>query len=111
MRVLITGASGFAGAWLCRQCAEAGDEVVGLSRRGVVPEGYGEGVAVDMRDGDAVREAVREAAPELVYHLASLTSVGRSWESPAQTVGDNDAITSGCSRPCATSPAGRRWCG
>ena len=32
MRVLITGASGFAGAWLCRQCAEAGDEVRGACR-------------------------------------------------------------------------------
>jgi GDP-4-dehydro-6-deoxy-D-mannose reductase len=95
MRVLITGASGFAGTWLCRQCAEAGDEVVALSRRGLVPEGSGQGVAVDMRDTDAMGEAVRAAAPELVYHLASLTSVGRSWESPAQTLGDNDAITVG----------------
>jgi GDP-4-dehydro-6-deoxy-D-mannose reductase len=95
MRVLITGASGFAGMWLCRQCAGAGDEVVALSRRGLVPEGAGTGVAVDMRDGDAMREAVRSTAPELVYHLASLTSVGRSWESPAQTLGDNDAITIG----------------
>jgi GDP-4-dehydro-6-deoxy-D-mannose reductase len=95
MRVLITGASGFAGGWLCRQCTEAGDEVVGLSRRGQVPEGCGQGVAVDLRDGDAVREAMRAAAPELVYHLASLTSVGRSWDSPAQTMGDNDAITVG----------------
>lgn len=95
MRVLITGASGFAGTWLCRQCAEAGDEVVALSRRGLVPDGCGQGVAVDMRDEEAVREAVRAAAPEVVYHLASLTSVGRSWESPAQTLGDNDAITVG----------------
>ncbi len=95
MRVLITGASGFAGTWLCRQCAEAGDEVVALSRRGLVPDGCGRGVAVDMRDTDAVRDAVRAAAPELVYHLASLTSVGRSWETPAQTLGDNDAITVG----------------
>jgi GDP-4-dehydro-6-deoxy-D-mannose reductase len=95
MRVLITGASGFAGTWLCRQCAEAGDEVVALSRRGLVPEECGRGVAVDMRDGDAVRGAVRAAAPELVYHLASLTSVGRSWEAPADTLGDNDAITVG----------------
>jgi GDP-4-dehydro-6-deoxy-D-mannose reductase len=95
MRVLITGASGFAGTWLCRQCAEAGDEVVALSRRGLVPDGCGQGVAVDMRDEEAVREAVRAAAPQLVYHLASLTSVGRSWESPAQTLGDNDAITVG----------------
>jgi GDP-4-dehydro-6-deoxy-D-mannose reductase len=95
VRVLITGASGFAGSWLCRQCAEAGDEVVGLSRQGVVPEGCGQGVAVDMRDADAVSQAVRGAAPELVYHLASLTSVGRSWEAPGQTVGDNDAISVG----------------
>jgi len=93
MRVLITGASGFAGSWLCRYCAQAGDEVVALSRRGLTPGGCGQGVAVDLRDGAAVREAVRAAAPELVYHLASLTSVGRSWESPAQTLEDNDAIT------------------
>jgi GDP-4-dehydro-6-deoxy-D-mannose reductase len=93
MRVLITGASGFAGSWLCRHCAEAGDEVVALSRRGLVPDGCGRGVAVDLRDGAAVREAVRTAGPELVYHLASLSSVGRSWESPSQTLGDNDAIT------------------
>jgi GDP-4-dehydro-6-deoxy-D-mannose reductase len=95
MRVLITGASGFAGSWLCRQCAEAGDEVVGLSRRGLVPDGCGRGVPVDLRDPDAVSLAVREAAPELVYHLASLTSVGRSWQAPAETLGDNDAITVG----------------
>src|SRR6201999_909338 len=95
MRVLITGASGFAGSWLCRQCAEAGDEVVGLSRRGLVPDGCGRGVPVDLRDPDAVRAAMRDAAPELVYHLASLTSVGRSWQAPAQTLGDNDAITVG----------------
>ncbi|MGZ4299833.1 MAG: GDP-mannose 4,6-dehydratase [Solirubrobacteraceae bacterium] len=93
MRVLITGASGFAGTWLCRQCAEAGDEVVALSRRGLVPEGCGTGVAVDMADGAATRETVRAAEPELVYHLASLTSVGRSWESPARTLAENDAIT------------------
>jgi GDP-4-dehydro-6-deoxy-D-mannose reductase len=95
MRVLITGASGFAGSWLCRQCAEAGDEVVGLSRRGLVPNGCGRGVPVDLRDPDAVSMAMRQAAPELVYHLASLTSVGRSWQAPAQTLGDNDAITVG----------------
>ncbi|MGH2891884.1 MAG: GDP-mannose 4,6-dehydratase, partial [Solirubrobacteraceae bacterium] len=71
------------------------DEVVALSRRGLAPDGCGQGVSVDVRDGQAMREAVRAAAPELVYHLASLTSVGRSWESPAQTLGDNGAITVG----------------
>jgi GDP-4-dehydro-6-deoxy-D-mannose reductase len=89
LRALITGASGFAGAWLCRECATGGDEVVALSRRGTAPDGWGRGVAVDLRDGPAVREAIRAAEPDVVYHLAALTSVGRSWEDPARTLGDN----------------------
>lgn len=91
MRALITGASGFAGSWLCRECAAAGDEVVGLSRRGTVVDGCGRGVAVDLRDGSAVQAVLRSARPEVVYHLAALTSVGRSWQAPARTLGDNTA--------------------
>ncbi len=93
MRALITGASGFAGSWLCRECAVAGDEVVAVSRRGSVPEGCGRGVAVDLRNADSVEAVVRSVAPDVIYHLAALTSVGRSWEAPAQTLGDNDAIS------------------
>ncbi len=89
MRALITGASGFAGSWLCRECAAAGDEVVALSRRGGIPDGCGQGATVDLRDAAAVKSAVRSARPEVVYHLAALTSVGRSWEAPAQTLGEN----------------------
>ena len=89
MRALITGASGFAGGWLCRECAAAGDEVVGLSRRGSIPDGCGEGIAVDLRDGGAVRDAVAAARPDVVFHLAALTSVGRSWEEPEVTLRDN----------------------
>ena len=97
MRALITGASGFAGGWLTRACAEAGDEVVALSRRGTVPDpgaanaGTVTGVAVDLRDAGAVRAAVAAAAPDVVYHLAALSSVGRSWEQPARTLSDNTA--------------------
>jgi GDP-4-dehydro-6-deoxy-D-mannose reductase len=89
MRALITGASGFAGAWLCRECAAAGDEVLALSRRGTVPAGCGRGVAVDLCDAGAVDEVVRAAAPEVIYHLAALSSVGRSWQAPARTLGEN----------------------
>ena len=87
MRVLITGASGFVGGWLARHCAEAGDEVHGLSRSGTVPVGTGH--AVDLRDGEAVARAVAEVAPEAIYHLAALSHVGRSWEAPAQTMSAN----------------------
>jgi GDP-4-dehydro-6-deoxy-D-mannose reductase len=46
---------------------------------------------LDLRDGPAVRDAIRSIAPEVVYHLAALSSVGRSWEDPASTVQDNVA--------------------
>ncbi|HEY5316814.1 MAG TPA: GDP-mannose 4,6-dehydratase [Solirubrobacteraceae bacterium] len=89
MRVLITGASGFAGGHLAIACAAAGDDVIGFSRSGEIPAG--EGRSVDLRDPAATRDAVRSARPDAVYHLAALSSVGRSWEDPAQTVTENTA--------------------
>jgi GDP-4-dehydro-6-deoxy-D-mannose reductase len=99
-RVLITGASGFAGRWLARASAAAGETVVGVTRGpveagdlvdmvGMVRE-YSI-VAADLRDEDAVHGVVRTAKPDLVYHLAALSSVGVSWEKPAGTVMENVA--------------------
>jgi GDP-4-dehydro-6-deoxy-D-mannose reductase len=93
VRALITGASGFAGSFLARECARAGDSVVGVSLSGEVPEGVGSGLEVDLADLDAVRAAVRDVDPEVIYHLAALSSVGRSWEAPARTVQDNVAMS------------------
>jgi GDP-4-dehydro-6-deoxy-D-mannose reductase len=93
LRVLITGAAGFAGAWLARECVADGEDVLALSRRGEVPEGCGSGVAVDLRDPDATRAAMRDAQPDVVYHLAALSSVGASWEEPAQTINENVAAS------------------
>jgi GDP-4-dehydro-6-deoxy-D-mannose reductase len=98
-RVLITGASGFAGRWLARACAHAGDAVAGVSRSqswsdgfpGSELEGTCELIALDLRDLDALRDAVRSWAPAVIYHLAALSSVGRSWEDPAGTVPENVA--------------------
>jgi GDP-4-dehydro-6-deoxy-D-mannose reductase len=89
MRVLITGASGFAGGHLASACAQSGDEVVGISRDGELPEAAGAGRAIDLRDPVALAAAVAEARPEVIYHLAALSSVGRSWEDPAETVRAN----------------------
>jgi GDP-4-dehydro-6-deoxy-D-mannose reductase len=82
LRVLITGAAGFAGHWLARECVAAGDDVIGLSRE-----------EVDLRDAQAVRESLRNARPEIVYHLAALSSVGASWEEPSVTVNENVAAS------------------
>lgn len=89
-RVLITGASGFTGNWLGRACAEAGDDVIGVARSaGDTPPDSYELVALDLRDAGAVRRLLRRRAPEVVYHLAALSSVGKSWERPAETLREN----------------------
>jgi GDP-4-dehydro-6-deoxy-D-mannose reductase len=36
-----------------------------------------------------VSTALADARPEVVYHLAALSSVGRSWDEPARTLADN----------------------
>jgi GDP-4-dehydro-6-deoxy-D-mannose reductase len=84
-RVLITGASGFAGGHLARACAGAGDEMLDLSRS--------TGLRVDLLDADAVRAAVRDAAPDVVHHLAARAHVGESWRLPEAYVRDNAAMT------------------
>jgi GDP-4-dehydro-6-deoxy-D-mannose reductase len=89
VRALITGASGLAGGWLSRACVEAGDEVLGVSRSGTVPDGVCEGAALDLSDASAVALCVARFEPEVVYHLAALSSVGRSWAQPAQTLAGN----------------------
>jgi GDP-4-dehydro-6-deoxy-D-mannose reductase len=84
-RVLITGASGFAGAHLARACVRAGEDVVRLSRSSAL--------AVDLLDAAAVRAAVREAAPDVVHHLAARAHVGESWREPEAYLRENVAMT------------------
>jgi GDP-4-dehydro-6-deoxy-D-mannose reductase len=83
MSVLVTGASGFAGTHLVRACRAAGEEVLAVSRA----------TGVDALDADAVREAVAAARPAVVYHLAALAHVGRSWREPGVTLAQNTRMT------------------
>jgi GDP-4-dehydro-6-deoxy-D-mannose reductase len=74
----VTGGSGFAG----RHLLELLPDAVAPSRE-----------EVDLLDADAVVAAVREASPAVVFHLAALASVSRSWEAPAETLTRNVAMT------------------
>jgi GDP-4-dehydro-6-deoxy-D-mannose reductase len=72
VRALVTGAKGFVGSWLTAHLAEHGDEVMGIDHE------------VNITDGAAVRAAVVDYAPDVVYHLAAIAHVGRSWTDPAE---------------------------
>jgi GDP-4-dehydro-6-deoxy-D-mannose reductase len=69
---MVSGARGFVGSWLTAHLVESGDDVVGIDHE------------VEITDRDAVGAAMVEAAPDMVYHLAALTNVGRSWTDPEE---------------------------
>jgi CDP-glucose 4,6-dehydratase len=94
-RVLLTGHTGFKGAWLALWLAELGAEVHGLSGpppsepllydQARVHERLAGHHEVDVRDADAVAGAVAAARPEVVFHMAAQAIVRRSLVDPAAT--------------------------
>ena len=79
---LLTGGGGFAGRHL----------VALLRERGEHPAAPGRG-ELNLLDSDAVRAAIREQRPSVVYHLAALASVARSWEAPGEVISSNVGMT------------------
>ena len=77
-RAFVTGAAGFAGRHLLELLP------------GAAAPSRGE---LDLLDAGAVRAAVRGFAPQAIWHLAAFASVGRSWESPAETLAANVTMT------------------
>jgi CDP-glucose 4,6-dehydratase len=98
-RVLVTGHTGFKGGWLSLWLQSLGAEVSGLSR-GVpsdpsvyelarVREGMTREIDADIRDAEAVAEAVRTLDPEIVIHMAAQPLVRLSFAEPRETFETN----------------------
>ena len=89
MKALITGAAGFVGPYVSEVLVRNGVECVGFAR----PTDTGferlpKEVKIcfgDIRDAGAVGDCLREHRPELVVHLAAMTSVPASFEHPGVT--------------------------
>lgn len=98
-RVMVTGHTGFKGGWLALWLHHAGAEVHGyalappttpnvfaVARIGDVLESHTIG---DVRDASALREAVRAASPEVVFHLAAQSLVRPAYREPVETYATN----------------------
>jgi CDP-glucose 4,6-dehydratase len=98
-RVLVTGHTGFKGAWLCRMLAALGAEVHGIA---LDPEAGPSAFAAlrvqqvlaadhraDIRDPGRLARLLREAQPGIVLHGAAQALVGRSHRDPAGTFATN----------------------
>ena len=96
-RVLITGHTGFKGAWLALWLRRLGAEVTGLALDASMPSLYRlAGVdsiiashVVDLRDADAVVATLCAARPEIVLHLAAQALVRASYRDPLATFATN----------------------
>jgi CDP-glucose 4,6-dehydratase len=91
---LVTGARGFAGAWLARALLDRGDDVVSLDKgregRAVSTlallevESDVADVDGDLIDGELLRRVLREHSVDSVFHLAAETIVGDVAASPVR---------------------------
>lgn len=96
-RVLLTGHTGFKGAWLALWLERMGAQVVGLSLPPESPDGAFTRLAPwelvshhgDIRDAATVRNVVEKAAPSVVLHLAAEAIVRRAYKHPVETFETN----------------------
>lgn len=92
-RILVTGHTGFVGAWAVRWLLRLGAEVVGYSRgRAAAPVPPPAGLTHrtgTVEDADLLRSVIGEHAPHLVLHLAGETLVSRGFAAPAVTFRSN----------------------
>lgn len=93
-RVLVTGHTGFKGAWLTLWLERLGASVTGLALPPEDPTGAFSALGpwpalgshlVDLRDGPGVAGVVAGADPEVVLHLGAQALVRRSYADPAGT--------------------------
>lgn len=97
-RVLVTGHTGFKGAWLSLWLKELGAEVSGLALPPAtrpslhdlldVPA-LGRFVQADINDRVALEALLAEARPEVVIHMAAQALVRPSYQAPAESFATN----------------------
>ena len=98
VRILLTGHTGFKGAWMTLLLQRMGHEVSGFALDPLpgslfevahVHDALDRDVRADIRDSAAITEAVRSIQPDFVVHMAAQPLVRLSYDDPVTTVETN----------------------
>ena len=97
-KILVTGQTGFKGAWLCMILKQAGANVVGYALEPPTKPNLFELLQIDkkilsiegdIRDLNCLTKCFEENQPEIVIHMAAQPIVSMSYEQPVHTYETN----------------------
>jgi CDP-glucose 4,6-dehydratase len=97
-KVFVTGHTGFKGTWLCKVLLKAGANVTGFALApdtspsifelsGIEKEMHS--IIGDIRDYNALHQAIESCKPEIIFHLAAQPIVLESYKKPLYTYQTN----------------------
>jgi CDP-glucose 4,6-dehydratase len=98
LKVFVTGHTGFKGSWLCLLLEALGARVSGFALPPSTDPSLFEAAAIagtmrstigDVRDYEAILDAIRAAEPDVVFHLAAQPLVRYSYDHPVETYATN----------------------
>jgi len=107
--VLVTGHTGFKGAWLCLWLNQLGAKVIGVSNEIPTNPSLFEAIAlgqeliderVDIRHFKALNQVFQNHKPEIVFHLAAQPLVRESYSIPLETFETNVMGTANVLEAC-----------
>ena len=97
--VLLTGHTGFKGAWLAIWLKELGAKVIGYStdpptelslfEQAGLNEKLTADIRGDVRDSSRLQDVVAQYAPQIIFHLAAQPIVLTSYQAPQETFASN----------------------
>ena len=106
-RVLLTGHTGFKGAWLTLMLRELGAEVTGFAlapdtqpNLASLLEQGSRSIIADIRDAPLLQNTVTQADPQVVIHMAAQALVRESYRDPVATFATNVMGTANLLQAC-----------
>lgn len=94
-KVLVTGHTGFKGAWLCLWLAQMGAKVIGMAlppptkpsffSAAKIEDVIERSVILDICDREKVLRTLRRVKPKIIFHLAAQSLVRDSYKDPVTT--------------------------